>query len=304
MKALSYQPNRIARSLRTRKTHTIGLVITDITNPFFSYVVRGAEDCAASRGFSVVISNTDEDEVKEETCLQMMLEAQHDGVVVASTGTQSSPLITLRDAGIPFVLIDRKVTGVEADVVLSDNEPAAFRATSYLLEHGHRVIGAVLGRRGVTNSVERYLGFRNAFWALGIPAPADSYAVSGDYRVEGGRIACQELLARSPRPTAIFVANNRMTIGALQTLMKSGLSCPEDISVIGFDDFEGLSLFDPPITTVAQQPYKIGYEAVGLVLNRIERKETGCALERRLDCELVIRESVLPMVDRESREIA
>jgi LacI family transcriptional regulator len=298
MRTLSYHPNRIARSLRTKRTNTIGLVVSDITNPFFSNVARGAEDAAASVGFSVVISNTDEDEAKEEACVQTMLKAQYDGVVFAATGSQSRALVALRNARIPFVLIDRKVSAVDSDVVLSNNESAAFQATTYLLEQGHRTIGVILGNVGVTSSDERFVGFERAFCDFGVSIPSADYVARGSYRIEGGRAACRELLFRSPRPTAIFIVNNRMTIGALEEVIASGLSCPEDISIVGFDDFEGLSLFKPPITTVAQQPYELGREAVGLLLKRIDGQGDSATTERRLNCELIIRESVRSLADR------
>lgn len=297
MRTLSYRPNRIARSLRTKRTHTIGLVVSDITNPFFSNVVRGVEDAAAAAGFSVAISNTDEDETKEEACVQTMLKAQHDGVVFAATGSQSRALVALQDAKIPFVLIDRKVSAVNSDVVLSNNESAAFRATTYLLELGHRTVGVILGNVGVTSSDERFAGFESAFRAFGVSAPSADYVARGSYRIEGGREACRELLSRTPHPTAIFIVNNRMTIGALQELMASGLSCPEDISIVGFDDFEGLSLFKPPITTVAQQPYRLGREAMELLLKRVDGEGDGTTTERRLDCELIVRKSVRSLAD-------
>jgi len=167
---------------------------------------------------------------------------------------------------------------------------------------GHREIGVILGDAGVTSSDERFLGFESAFRALGFPVPSSNYVARGSYRIDGGRAACRELLSQSHRPTAIFVVNNRMTIGALEEIIASGLSCPEDISIIGFDDFEGLSLFGPPITTVAQKPHELGREAVELLLKRIEGESDRATTERRLGCELIVRKSVRSLADRPNPE--
>ena len=291
MEALSYRPNRIARSLRTKRSHSISLVVSDITNPFFSAVVRGAEDAAVRNGFSVVVSNTDEDQVKEERCLEVMRETQPDGVIITPTGRRKKSLLGLQEAMIPLVLIDRKVPGVKADVVLSENVDAAFQATRYLIERGHKCIGVILGEKGVTSSDERFKGFKKALRQSNISLN-EANVVRGHYRIAGGRVACQELLALEKRPSAIFAVNNRMTIGALEALQAARLRCPRDISVIGFDDFEALTLLDPPLTTVAQQPYQLGYEAVEILMNRIDGDRTDDFREYRLNCNLIVRKSV------------
>ena len=291
MEELSYRPNQIARSLRTKRSRTISLVISDITNPFFSVVVRGAEDAAVQEGYSIAIWNTDEDSEKEERCIASVQESRSDGVIFVPTGYHKKPLLQLQKEGIPVVLLDRKVPGVKADVVLSNNVEAAFQATSYLIENGHSRIAIILGRKGVTSSDERFKGFKKAMRKAGIPMERE-YIVRGDYRVEGGRQACQTLLELDPPPTAIFVVNNRMTVGALEALQEAQYSCPEDVSLIGFDDFEGLSLFDPPVTTVAQQPYQLGYEAVKTLLTRIHGENPAGFTEHRLECTLVIRGTV------------
>ncbi len=291
MAELAYQPNRIARSLRTRRSHSIALIISDITNPFFAHVVRGAEDAASARGFSVVVSNTDEDEKKEAKAVQVVIGSQHDGVVIASTGMAQNEFERLRKAKVPLVLLDRRLPSVKADHMLSNNEPAAFEATEYLIQNGHRRIGIILGRKGIATSEERLEGFRNALRKYDIPSnPA--YEGRGHYRVDGGRQACTELLMQVPRPTAIFAVNNRMTIGVLQALVENNVRCPDDVSVVGFDDFDMLSLVNPPMTTVAQQPYELGRGAVEMLLNRIEGDTHAPPREVRLSCELIVRGSV------------
>lgn len=291
MQELSYRPNRIARSLRTRRSHTIALIVSDITNPFFAHVVRGAEDAASARGFSVVVSNTDEDEQKEAEAIRVVIEYQHDGVIIASTGQHHREFQRLQQANVPLVLLDRRVPSIRADHILSNNEQAAYEATQYLIERGHRRIGLILGRQGIATSEERHQGFRRALQENEIP-PSPTLEVRGDYRIDGGRRACLELLKQKPRPTALFPVNNRMTIGVLQALAEAEVRCPDDVSVMGFDDFDMLSIVTPPITTVAQQSYELGRGAVEMLLSRVEGDPDAPAKEVRLSCELLERGSV------------
>jgi LacI family transcriptional regulator len=269
MEELGYQPNAIAQSLRKRTTYAIGILVSDITNPFFATLVRGAEDAALEAGYSVIVCNSDEDPQKEDMYIRALWRRRIDGMLIAPTRDGTSPAIQeLVQRKLPFVFVDRKAKGIEADAVLSDNIGGAYLATKHLIERGHKRIGIVLGIPGATTTEERLLGYRQALEEAGIPFSED-LVVWGGYRIEGGRKACAKLLSLSDPPTAIFSTNNLMTIGVLRELFHRAIKIPEAIAVVGFDDLEWAEVIQPPLTTVNQQPYAIGRVAVGLLLQRL-----------------------------------
>ena len=291
MQKLDYQPNALARSLRTNRTHTISLIVSDISNPFFASVVRGVEDAAAENGFRVIISNTDEDPIRENHCLAGLQRRRTDGFIITPTGSIKKGLERLEKGGVPFVFVDRKVEGIETDVVLSKNVDGAYEAVTHLIENGHKWIAIILGREGVTPSEERFCGYRNALEDAGLPIEEDLIK-RGDFRIDGGGTACHELLQLAKPPSAIFVVNNRMVIGAMEAIREAGWKCPEDISIIGFDDFDWMGLLKPPLTTVAQRSYRIGYLAAEILVGRINGASIPGGQEHRVGVELVVRKSV------------
>ncbi len=291
MRKLDYQPNILARSLRTNRTHMISMTVTDITNPFFSSVVRGVEDAAAENGFRVIVSNTDEDIATEDDCLTSLQRRRTDGFIIVPTGFAGKGLRRLEQGRVPFVLVDRRVAGIDSDVVLSNNVQAACQAVTHLIEHGHQRIGIILGRSGVTPSDERFLGYKEALEKAGLPLK-EELVTRGDFRIDGGGMACHALLQLGDPPSAIFVVNNRMVVGAMEAIREAGLRCPKHISLVGFDDFDWVGLLEPPLTTVAQQPYQIGYQATELLMDKITNPSKHIPREYRVSCELVLRGSV------------
>lgn len=289
MEALGYQPNAIAQSLRKRTTYAIGILVSDITNPFFATLVRGAEDAALEAGYSVIMCNSDEDPQKEDMYIRALWRRRIDGMLIAPTrdGT-SSALQELVRRKLPFVFVDRKAKGIEADAVLSDNIGGAYLATKHLIERGHKRIGIALGIPGATTTEERLLGYRQALEETGLPFTED-LVVWGGYRMEGGRKACAQLLSLSDPPTAIFSTNNLMTVGVLQELSHRSIKIPEEVAVVGFDDLEWAEIVYPPLTVVAQRPYEIGYQAFKILLRRLNRSEG--MQEVRVSVELKIRRS-------------
>ena len=291
MEELDYHPNAVARSLRTRKTQVIGVVVSDITNPFFATLVRGAEDAALEAGYSIVVCNSDETIEKENRYVQVLRRRRVDGMLLAPVGGGENPAIwKLARQGVPFVFVDRRAPGVEADAVLSDNVGGAYLATKHLIERGHERIGIVLGIRGATTSEERLAGYRRALEEAGIPL-AEELVVWGGYRVEGGRRATAELLSLTPPPTAIFSTNNLMTIGVLQELFRHGVRIPGEMGVVGFDDLEWAEMANPPLTAVAQRPHEIGHRAVRLLLERLSTEEFLPPREERVSVDLRVRRS-------------
>ncbi|HAF71011.1 MAG: LacI family transcriptional regulator [Acetothermia bacterium 64_32] len=291
MEELDYHPNAVAQSLRTRKTHVIGVVVSDITNPFFATLVRGAEDAALEAGYSIVVCNSDETPEKENRYVQVLRRRRVDGMLLAPVGGGENPAIRkLARQGVPFVFVDRRAPGVEADAVLSDNVGGAYLATRHLIERGHRRIGIVLGIPGATTTEERFAGYRKALEEVGVPL-SEELVVYGGYRVEGGREAAARLLALEPPPTAIFSTNNLMTVGVLQELFARGVRIPDQVAVMGFDDLEWAEIASPPLTAVAQRPHEIGHCAVRLLLERLGREEPLSPREERVPVDLKVRGS-------------
>jgi len=304
MTRLDYHPDRVARSLRTQRTHSIGLIVSDISNPFFSVLVRGAEDAAAEREYSVIISNTDEDLEKERLYVNVLRQRRIDGMLIAPTGQLDEDLQFLTTSGIPFVFVDRKIEGVAAPAVLSDNIDGAFAATRHLIEFGHTRIGIILGLKGVSTSEERYLGYQQALRAGGLTEESD-LVVRGDLRIPGGIRACNELLDLTSPPTAIFSLNNLTAIGVLCAIRERGLKYPADISVISFDSPWWMDrVLSPRLTYVRQDPYEIGQRALSMLIARIEaatsQEEQAAPDIVRIPTELMLGESVQLL--RESRE--
>lgn len=295
MAKLDYHPDRVARSLRTQRTHSIGLIISDISNPFFSVLVRGAEDAAAEREYSVIISNTDENLEKERLYVNVLRQRRIDGMLIAPTGQVDEDLQFLTRSGIPFVFVDRGIEGVNASAVLSDNVPGAYAATQHLLEAGHRRIGIILGLEGVPTSEERYAGYRKALQDAGIEEEPE-LVVRGDFRIQGGIRACNEILDLPEPPTAIFSLNNLTAIGVLCAIRERKLRYPEDVSVISFDSPWWMDqVLSPALTYVRQDAYGIGQEAMRRLIEQIEASvgEREPEIQTvRMPTELVLGESV------------
>jgi len=290
MEELSYHPNAVAQSLRTRTTHVIGAVISDISNPFFATLIRGAEDCARENGYSLLICNTSEKLENELVYLQLLSRKRVDGMIIAPTGKNDGLIKDLIERGMQIVFIDRKVEGVAAPAVLSENEEGAYQATRYLIEQGHRKIGIVLGLPHVSTTTERLHGYERALAEAGIAADP-SLIVYGHSQVEGARKASVTLLDRADRPSAVFATNNLMTIGLMMAIHDLDLRCPQDVSVIGFDDFDWAAAFNPPLTTVAQDPYLIGERAVEILFANLNQHNRS-TVEVRIPTRFLRRGSV------------
>lgn len=287
---LGYQPNGIAQSLRKRVTYAIGVLVSDITNPFFAHLVRGIEDAAHTAGYSVIVCNSDENPEKEAFYIRSLWRRRIDGMLIAPTGDGTSPAFQeLVRKSIPFVFIDRKAKEIDAPAVLSDNFGGAYLATKYLIARGHRRIGIILGIPGATTTEERFAGYCQALEEAGIPF-SEELVAWGWYRAEGGQKATEKLLLLSAPPTAIFSTNNLMTVGVMQELHRRRIRIPEEIAIIGFDDLEWAALVYPPLTVVAQNPYKLGRCGFEMLHTRLSGpKEEN--QEVRIPVELRVRES-------------
>ena len=290
IKQLGYERNSLAQGLKMQTSHAIGLIISDITNPFFTSVVRGVEDVANTRNFSLILGNTDEDLKKEKSYIRLLESKRADGLIVAVTAGSHEYLHAWPAQHLPLVSIDRSLFALGIDSVLVDNVAGACKAVEHLIKLGHRRIGVVTGIPGITTTEERLTGYKQALEAHGIPFDPTLVAVA-DSRVEGGKFGTLQLLTQgTTRPTAFFVMNGLMVIGALQAITEVGLRCPQDIALVGFDDFEWAAVMHPRLTTVRQPTYEIGRRAAQLLFERLEKRDS-VPQEVRLLPQLIIRES-------------
>lgn len=288
---LDYEPNAMARSLRMRRSNTLGLIVSDLGNPFFTAVVHGVEDAAQENGYELILCNSSEDVAREQAYLRVLISRQVDGLILSPVGIQHEMLTRMVREGFPLVLFDRDVPGLDLSAVMLDNERAAFDAVHHLTALGHSRVGMVSGLPSAasTNS-ERIAGYRRALEEAGLPE--DSRLIApGHATSEGAAGAVAELLAVTPTPTAIFAANNLMTIGALFAIQQAGLSVPKDIALVGFDDFSWYEVFRPRLTTVSQPTFELGRVAADLLLNLIRSDHAEPTRRIVLRGKLIVRES-------------
>jgi LacI family transcriptional regulator len=296
---LRYRLDGVARSLRRSSTGTIGLMISDITNPYFSELVRGVEDAiyGADKGYNLVLCNTDEDPFKERLYLNVMLEKRIDGLIMAPVGGNRGDLASLIDGGFPVVFVDRDLPDLLADAVTIDNRQSAVGLIRHLTGLGHRRI-AVMYADLTADSIEgRLNGYREALAEAGLPADPELFFHSGS-SIEEARQAGLSFLSVDRNVSAVFCTNNFMTLGFLQAMHERGVECPDDLAVVGFDDFPWASSFRPQLTVVAQPAVEIGREAVQLMLSRFAAEAPREPVRRVLKGELVIRESCGARLDR------
>jgi LacI family transcriptional regulator len=280
---LNYRPNLLARSLAKRRTHTIGIVVPDISNPFFPLVVRGAEDAAQKHGYNILLCNSDDLLEREEECLEVLLAKRVDGILLTKAPCDFRPSLRqlISDVKVPFVLLMRTYPSLTKDAVVTDDYKGAYEAVCQLARAGHRRIGLLGGPIKVSNGRERWKGFLDALEANGLKHDAD-LVVEGDYRIESGYRGGHALLSR--RPDGIYVANYLMTVGLLRAAEEMGMRCPEDFGLVSFDDYPWLAIFRPRLTTVELPKYQIGFEATELLLERIKGEHGQGGVRVRESC--------------------
>jgi LacI family transcriptional regulator len=290
---LDYHPNQIARSLKISRTGMVGMVISDITNPFFPQLVRGAEDALLKKNHLLITFNTDDQVGREKQVLSVLRARRVDGIllVVAPGEDTSSHLRDALKSGLPIVCLDRVPPGIEIDAISVDNVGGARQCIQHLLDLGHSRIGIITGPPTLQTARERLQGYREALENSGIPLQPE-LIMHGDFRAESGYLLGKFMLSRADRPTALFISNNTMALGALKALEELGLSCPADIALAMFDDLPLTESFHPHLTAVAQPAYALGYQGAELLLQRIDHHhESPGPVRLQLPTELKIRES-------------
>ncbi|MFO7633562.1 MAG: LacI family DNA-binding transcriptional regulator [Caldilinea sp.] len=287
---LHYVPNMLAHSFRSNRTNTLALVLTDITNPFWTTVARGVEDVASAHGFSVFFCNTDENEAKQSQYLAALLRRRVDGVLLAPASSNGAAVQELLRQNVSVVVLDRRVDGVEVDTVRGDSVGGAYQLVHHLVELGHRRIAMLSGPADLSVSQERAAGYERALHEASLSVDPTLLLV-GAFTVESGCAMMQTLLARQPLPTAIFATNNFIAAGALTAMREIGLRTPEDISVVVFDDLPDPYVLEPMLTVVAQPAYELGQVAARRLLERIAQPEQCAACDMILPVRMIVRRS-------------
>jgi LacI family transcriptional regulator len=267
---LGYRPNPVARSLRTRRSHTIGVLIPDLNNPLFPPIVRGLEDRLGEHGYVALLGNTDADERRERTLFDQMRARHVDGFVLATATLQSSVLAEAAEADLPVVLMNRIAQGYPFSSVSVDNEQGERAAVAHLASLGHTRIGHIAGPQETSTGVSRYRGFLDGMAARGLAVDESHVVYAASYSIEEGLRCARELLGRGGGLTAIVAANDMLAVGCYGALDELGMTCPEDMSVIGFNDMPFIDRLRPPLSTVRFPHYQLGTEAAKLLLERVE----------------------------------
>lgn len=276
VKKLNYKPNAIARSLKHEKTNTIGVIIPDISNPFFMKISKGIEDIVQQAGYNLIFCSSDEDPTKEEKLLQLMYEQRVNAIVLATSGSNNKEFVrTIKKAGIPVVLVDRTfdIEGKELDSVTEANKQSMYELTKMLIEKGHRNIGFITGLLNVSTGKERFEGYRLALEEYGIELD-DKYIFNGTFTQDDGVRAVDYFLNFAQKPSAILSSNNNMTFGVLLELSKRGYSIPNDMAVASFGDLDAFKLLNSPgIISVVHKPYEMGKKVGDILMKRFNNEQ-------------------------------
>lgn len=265
--ATGYVPDAVARALDSTGYGTIGLAMSALSNPYFSNVVHGIDRHASAAGYSLLLADTHDDRDTEIKAVSELLRRRVSAVLLAPSGDGAQSIHYASQVDIPVVVIDRFVPA-EVDQVAVDNAEPTATLVDHLASVGHTRIAMITGREGLSTTVERRDGYRTGLRRNGIE-PVPRYEAAGDSSEEGAEAAVASLLSLPEPPTALVVANNRMTIGAMRALREAGMSVPQDMALVSFDDFEWADLFHPRLTAMAQPALSIGEQAVSMALSRI-----------------------------------
>jgi LacI family transcriptional regulator len=288
---LGYVPSRVARGLIRQKTHTLALIVPDVANPFFTLIVRGAEDVARRADYRVILCDTRADLTIERDVIEEMIAHRVEGIAIAPVSDRSrSHLRRLTRYGVPFVLIDRTVQGLDCDVVVGDSTGGARRLLEHLIELGHRRIGLIVETDEVSTARDRREGYEQALRAAGLPVDA-TLIVRSTVDPRGGFDGMRRLLELEHPPTAVFTVNNLVALGAIEAVRAQGLEVPDDIALVCFDDIEYASRLYPFLTVMAQPAETLGALGTQLLLDRVEGRADGEGRVVVLPAQFLVRRS-------------
>lgn len=287
---LGYVPNTLARSLRSRRTHMLALVLSDITNPFFTIMARGVEDAARHAGFTVIFCNTDESEKEERRYLEVLLQKKVDGILLVPARSMPDSVSFVLSQGTPVVVLDRRLSEPLADTVRGDSEEGGYELMHLLLQLGHRHIAILTGPPYVSTAIDRVAGCQRAIADFN----QEDLTVDvcyGKFTQASGNQMARRAIAGEPRPTALLAGNNFIAIGALQALQELGVKVPEEVALVSFDDIPPAMVVLPFLTVIAQPAYEMGQRGTQMLLDRISGKTDIPPQDIVLPTELIIRQS-------------
>ena len=290
---LNYEINAVARSLRQKKTNSIGIIVGNVLSQFYSVIAKSVEETANKFGYHAILCNGDENPQKELEYLKVLNSNRVDGIILTPTGKNSEYVQNLIDSRTKVVLLDRLIEGVDCDAVLVDNTTGAYKAVKHLIDQGYKKIGIVNGYLDRTTGAERLEGYLKAIEEAGI-SKDDNFIKIGNFKKESGKKLTEELLRQPDKPEAIFTTNIDMSMGAIIAIKKMGFNIPDDIGIVCFDDSDWAKILKPSITVVRQPVYQMGAMAAGLLIKKIESKRKNLKkipLIATLKTELIIRES-------------
>jgi DNA-binding LacI/PurR family transcriptional regulator len=292
IRELDYHPNHVARSLKTAKTRTLGIIVPDMTIPYFPKLIRGAEAAARKRGYSLIAVNSDDDADRQRDLLSLLRSQRVEGIllVMAAAPTPATQIARMVDAGMRIVCLDRIPDRVPVDCVSVEDTEAAEIGVRHLIEQGHERIAIVTGPQTLRNERQRLLGYKQAMDAAGLPITED-LVWFGNLRPEDVGALCRERLRNGRRPEAMFCTNGPTGLGALRAIRDCGLRTPEDIAFVTVDELTVDDLFYPSITTVIQPAYDIGGRAAEILLDRIESSSASDSMNVRLQAVLKVGQS-------------
>jgi LacI family transcriptional regulator len=290
---MRYVPSAVARSLKNDKTNTIGVLVPNSSNPYFAELIRWIEDAAFELGYNIILCNAHGGARKQTAYLRLLVEKRIDGLVLVASGADDEQELLQRHESIPIMQLERALPGLEADLVLAGQEEGAWQATRHLIELGHRAIVCVSGPADLPRGRERVGGFLRAMGEAGL-AVSDDGILHAEFTSAGGHAAFGSLLARTIRPTAVFVTSDLMAIGGLCAASAAGVRVPGDLSVVGYDDIGAACYATPPLTTIAPPKRDMARLAIHQLIERIRG---GHAPQRSsaLASALVVRSSTAPL---------
>lgn len=287
---LDYRPNSMARGLKTSRSMTIGVLIPDLTNPLFPPIVLGIDDRLTRDGYTPLLVNTGSDPARERASIDAMLARQVDGFIAATARLDIQPLAAAMATGLPVVLVNRTFEDGSISACTVDDRKGTELAVRHMIELGHERIAYVGGPQNVSTGHRRYLGFMAAMEAAGLALPPERVSFAGAFTEVAGARACAEVLRADPTVTAIITANDRLAIGCYDTLRQEGLGCPDDVSIVGFNDMMFIDRLRPPLSSVRVPQREIGYAAADLLLEQLTNQD-AVPREVMLEPTLVVRGS-------------
>jgi len=288
---LGYTPNSIAQSLRYKKTKTIGVIIADISNPFFAAVVGGIEDEARKKSYNIILCSSNEEYEREEKAIMVLLRQRVDGLLITPTQRESKDILHIKSLTIPFVLIGRHFSSIKTNYVITDDVLGGFLATDHLLERGHRKILFINAPLHISSAKERLEGYKKALLKHGVEFDGKLVKIAPNVKMIDAYKITKKILSQKLDFTAVFTFSDFLALGVIKALYENGLKVPRDIAIVGYDDIEFSSALEVPLTTVRQPKYELGKKATNILIEKILKSNSNRVYKMMLKPELIIRNS-------------